>query len=85
MPQPAGPDYDQRLKVLLKEFFETFCLYFFPAWAERFDFGQLTWLDKEVLMAPPQAEKCQLDLKQRPGGSCHFLRPPDTMRERRTP
>ncbi len=30
MPQPAGPDHDQRLKVLLKEFFEAFFLCFFP-------------------------------------------------------
>ncbi len=33
MPQSAGPDHDQRLKVLLKEFFEAFFLCFFPTWA----------------------------------------------------
>ena len=38
MPQPAGPDHDQRLKVLLEEFFEQFFLCFFPAWAMRFEF-----------------------------------------------
>ena len=38
MSQPAGPGHDQRLKVLLKEFFEAFFLCFFPVWAERFEF-----------------------------------------------
>jgi hypothetical protein len=31
MAQSASPDHDQRLKVLLKEFFEAFFLCFFPA------------------------------------------------------
>src|SRR6266446_3166811 len=52
MPPPVTPDHDQRLKVLLKEFFEQFFLCFFPDWAARFDFGELTWLDKEVFLAP---------------------------------
>jgi hypothetical protein len=30
MPEPASPDHDQRLKILLKEFFEQFFLCFFP-------------------------------------------------------
>ena len=30
MPQPAGPDHDQRLKVLLKEFFEAFFALLLP-------------------------------------------------------
>jgi hypothetical protein len=59
------PDPDQRLKVLLKEFFEQFFLCFFPVWAARFDFGELTWLDKEMFLAPPQGEKRQLDLVAR--------------------
>jgi hypothetical protein len=71
MPQAGGPDHDQRLKVLLKEFFEAFFLCFFPAWATRFDFGEIDWLDKELFLAPPQGEKRQLDLvarlKLRPG------------------
>ena len=71
MSQPAGPDHDQRLKVLLKEFFEAFFLCFFPAWAERFEFVEIDWLDKELFLAPPQGEKRQLDLvarlKLRPG------------------
>src|SRR5436305_1620196 len=56
------PDHDQRLKVLLKEFFGQFFLCFFPVWAERFDFTELTWLDKEIFLAPPQGEKRLLDL-----------------------
>jgi hypothetical protein len=53
------------LKVLLKEFFEQFFQCFFPSWAERFDFTEITWLDKEVFLAPPQGEKRQLDLVAR--------------------
>ena len=71
MPQPAAPDHDQRLKVLLKEFFEAFFLCFFPDWAARFEFTDIDWLDKELFLAPPQGEKRQLDLvarlKLRPG------------------
>jgi hypothetical protein len=65
MPEASPPDHDQRLKVLLKEFFAQFFQCFFPAWAERFDFTDLTWLDKEVFLAPPQGEKRQLDLVAR--------------------
>src|SRR5215831_4344831 len=65
MPQPTGPDHDQRLKVLLKEFFEAFFTCFFPCWAERFDFTEIDWLDKELFLAPPQGEKRQLDLVAR--------------------
>jgi hypothetical protein len=65
MPEESPPDHDQRLKVLLKEFFEQFFRCFFPAWAERFDFADLTWLDKEVFLAPPQGEKRYLDLVAR--------------------
>ncbi|MGO9469949.1 MAG: DUF4351 domain-containing protein [Isosphaeraceae bacterium] len=61
----AGPDHDQRLKVLLKEFFEAFFLCFFPAWAARFEFIDIDWLDKELFLAPPQGEKRQLDLVAR--------------------
>jgi hypothetical protein len=71
MPQSTGPDHDQRLKVLLKEFFEAFFVCFFPAWAARFEFTDIDWLDKELFLAPPQGEKRQLDLvarlKLRPG------------------
>lgn len=65
MPEPSSPDHDQRLKVLLKEFFEQFFLCFFAAWAERFDFTAIDWLDKELFLAPSQGEKRQLDLVAR--------------------
>ena len=65
MPQPTAPDHDQRLKVLLKEFFEAFFTCFFPVWAARFEFTEIDWLDKELFLAPPQGEKRQLDLVAR--------------------
>jgi hypothetical protein len=65
MPTPATPDHDQRLKVLLKEFFVQFFVCFFPAWTARFGFSDLSWLDKEVFLAPPQGEKRQFDLVAR--------------------
>ena len=65
MPQSADPDHDQRLKVLLKEFFEAFFLCFFPAWAARFEFTEIDWLDKELFLSPPQGERRQLDLVAR--------------------
>src|SRR5262245_9256188 len=52
MPQSADPDHDQRLKVLLKEFFQAFFDCFFPAWAARFEFLGIDWLDKELFLAP---------------------------------
>ena len=61
MPELVPPDHDQRLKVLLKEFFEQFLLCFFPDWATRFDFGEIDWLDKELFLSPPQGEKRQLE------------------------
>jgi hypothetical protein len=71
MPQSDSPDHDQRLKVLIKEFFHAFFTCFFPDWADRFEFGAIDWLDKELFLAPPQGERRQLDLvarlKLRPG------------------
>ncbi len=65
MPQPAVPDHDQRLKVLLKEFFEAFFLAFLIEWADRFEFADVDWLDKELFLAPPHGERRQLDLVAR--------------------
>jgi hypothetical protein len=62
MAESSTEDHDQRLKVLLKEFFEQFFLCFFPIWAQRFDFAQVEWLDKELFLAPPQGERRRLDL-----------------------
>ena len=47
-------DHDQRLKTLLKEFFAEFLRCFFPVWAERCDFSEVVWLDKELFLAPPR-------------------------------
>ena len=55
-------DHDQRLKVLLKEFFEQFFLCFFPDLAERLDFSEVVWLDKELFLAPPAGKKRHVDL-----------------------
>ena len=72
MPQFDAPDHDQRLKVLIKEFFHAFFLCFFPDWAARFEFIGIDWLDKELFLAPPQGDRRQLDLvarlRLRPGG-----------------
>ena len=56
MPEATNSDHDQRLKVLLKGFFEQFFLCFFPVWASRFDFSVVSWLDKEIFLAPPQED-----------------------------
>jgi hypothetical protein len=48
MPQSDAPDHDQRLKLLIKEFFHAFFLCFFPDWAARFEFLDIDWLDKEA-------------------------------------
>ncbi len=55
-------DHDQRFKLLPQEFFGSFFELFFPQWAAWFDFGQITWLDKEVFTDPPQGERRTLDL-----------------------
>jgi hypothetical protein len=62
MPQSDAPDHDQRLKVLIKEFFHAFFLCFFPAWAARFEFTEIEWMDKELFLRPPDGEKRQVDL-----------------------
>ncbi len=69
--RPPDQDHDQRLKLLLKEFFEAFFRCFFAYMADWFEFGNIQWLDNEVFTAPPQGERRQLDLiaqlKLRPG------------------
>jgi Domain of unknown function (DUF4351) len=55
-------DHDQRFKIVLQTFFAEFFRLFFPAWAERFDFSQIEWLDKEVFPEPPQGKRRFLDL-----------------------
>jgi hypothetical protein len=58
-------DHDQRFKSLLKAFFAEFFRTFFPAWADRFDFERVDWLDKEVFVDPPRGERRELDLVAR--------------------
>lgn len=55
-------DHDQRFKVLLQEFFADFMRLVVPDWSDRFDFTQLTWLDKEAFLDPPQGARRALDL-----------------------
>jgi hypothetical protein len=58
-------DHDQRFKSLLKAFFAEFFQVFFPAWAERFDFSRVVWLEHEVFTDPPRGERRSLDLVTR--------------------
>lgn len=58
-------DHDQRFKVLLKEFFRECFLLFFPAWMDRFDFANVTWLDKQMFPNPPEGRCQELDLVAR--------------------
>ena len=56
------PVHDQRFKTLVVEFSREFLTLFFPEWAERFDFGEITWLTQEVFPVPPQGERRALIL-----------------------
>ena len=58
-------DHDQRFKVLVKTFFGEFFQVFFPAWADRFDFTRVDWLEQEVFTDPPRGERRSLDLVAR--------------------
>ena len=58
-------DHDQRFKTLLKAFFAEFFQVFFPAWADRFDFERVDWLEQEVFTDPPRGERRSLDLVAR--------------------
>ena len=58
-------DHDQRFKTILQEFFMEFVQLFFPAWADRFDFGNVEWLEQEAFPDPPQGERKMLDLVAR--------------------
>jgi hypothetical protein len=50
---------------------EAFIRCFFADWADRFEYTDIDWLEKELFLAPPQGEKRQLDLvaklKLKPG------------------
>lgn len=55
-------EHDQEFKTLIREFLREFIRLFFPDWSERFDFGMIEWLDKEVFLDPPRGETRNLDL-----------------------
>jgi hypothetical protein len=55
-------DHDQRFKTVLRVFFPEFFRLFFATWAERFDFTQIEWLDKEMFPEPPQGTRRFLDV-----------------------
>src|SRR5205807_732618 len=55
-------DHDQQFKSLWKAFFAEFFQVFFPAWADRFDFPRVDWLEQEVFTDPPRGERRSLDL-----------------------
>src|SRR5262245_7749309 len=59
------PGHDQRFKALLKAFFPELLRCFFPQYAAGLDFSQIEWLDKEVLVDPPQGDVYVLDLVAR--------------------
>jgi hypothetical protein len=61
----AMDDHDQRFKSLLMAFFAEFFQVFFPAWADRFDFARVDWLEQEVFPDPPRGERRSLDLVAR--------------------
>jgi hypothetical protein len=50
---------------LLKAFFAEFFQVFFPAWADRFDFSRVDWLEQEVFTDPPRGQRRSLDLVAR--------------------
>jgi hypothetical protein len=58
-------DHDQRFKSLLKAFFAEFFQAFFSAWADRFDFARVDWLEQEVFTDPPRGQRRSLDLVAR--------------------
>jgi hypothetical protein len=58
-------DHDQRMKVLLREFFVEFMRLFCPLWAARLDFATVAWLEKEIFPDPPRGERRAVDLLAR--------------------
>lgn len=63
----VGENHDQRFKVLIREFFADFMRLFFAAWACRFDFSEIDWLDQELLPTPPDGVRLVADLVARLG------------------
>ena len=57
--------HDQLFKALLEMFFRDFLELFFPAVAERLDFGTLVLLDKELFANLPQGPTREVDVVAR--------------------
>jgi hypothetical protein len=58
-------DHDQLFKTLLQAFFGEFIRLFFTEWAERFDFGNVKFLQGEMFTDLPQGERRSIDLVAR--------------------
>lgn len=58
-------EHDQRFKVLLKEFVESFFQLFWPERSRLFDFSRVEWLDTEAFPDPPLGTRRSLDLVAR--------------------
>jgi hypothetical protein len=58
-------DHDQRFKAMFKAFLAEFFETFLPAWADRFDFTRVDWLEQEVFTDPPRGERRAVDLVAR--------------------
>ncbi len=54
--------HDPRFKRILQEFFAEFFWLFFPTWAPRFNFGDIEWLDKELLSDALRGESQFVDV-----------------------
>jgi len=70
--------HDQLFKALLEKFFRDFLELFFPAVAERLDFGTLAFLDKGLFADLPQGPTREVDVARlethgRKAGSCWFI------------
>ncbi|HEX9723979.1 MAG TPA: Rpn family recombination-promoting nuclease/putative transposase [Vicinamibacteria bacterium] len=57
--------HDQLFKTLMEKFFRDFLELFFPAVAERLDFGTLAFLDKELFADFPQGPTREVDVVAR--------------------
>ena len=58
-------DHEQRFKAMFKAFLAEFFATFLPAWADRFDFPRVDWLEQEVFTDPPRGERRAVDLVAR--------------------
>ena len=55
-------DHDQRLKELLKSFFDEFLELFFAPWHARLDGAAVRWLPQDAFLSPPQGRRRVIDI-----------------------